>query len=117
MLTGVRPFPGDSLPEVMAGVIAREPDLSKLPVKLNPRVPELLRRCLDKDPRRRWHAIADARVEIAAILADPQGSLTATPLSRGRSSRQRTLAIAVALLIGAAIAAPAAWFYNAAPAR
>jgi eukaryotic-like serine/threonine-protein kinase len=117
MLTGMRPFPGDSLPEVMAGVIAREPDLAKLPANLNPRVPELLRRCLDKDPRRRWHAIADARVEIAAILADPHGTLTATPLSRGRSSRQRALTTAVALLIGAAIGAPAIWFFNAAPAK
>jgi len=117
MLTGVRPFPGDSFPEVMAGVIAREPDLSKLPVNLNPRVPELLRRCLDKDPRRRWHAIADARVEIAAILADPQGSLIERPESKGRSARQRAVAMVAALLIGAVIAAPAIWFYNAAPAR
>jgi len=117
MLTGARPFPGDSFPEVIAGVIAREPDLSKLPINLNPRVLELLRRCLDKDPRRRWHAVADARMEIAAILADPQGALIQAAPTKRHSRRSRAVGMVAALLIGAAIAAPAIWLYKSTPVK
>jgi serine/threonine-protein kinase len=116
MLTGARPFPGDSFPEVIAGVIAREPDLTKLPVNLNPRLLELLRRCLDKDPRRRWHAVADVRLEIAAIRADPQGALVQAQPARRHSTRSRA-AVMAGLLLGAAISVPAVWFYKSVPAK
>src|SRR2546425_8457895 len=45
MLTGRQPFQGDTLAEVMAGVIARTPDLTLLPANINPRIPELIQRC------------------------------------------------------------------------
>jgi eukaryotic-like serine/threonine-protein kinase len=83
MNTGRQAFRGDTVAEVIAHVIAREPDLSELPPNLNPRVTELLRRCLEKDPKRRWPAVADTRVEIEDILADPRGAIdcaTATVL-------------------------------------
>jgi serine/threonine-protein kinase len=115
MLSGGRPFPGDSYPEVLAGVLAREPDLTKLPVNLNPRVLELFRRCLDKDPRRRWHAAADVRVEIGAILADPQGALVQSQPAKLRSARSRAVMLAAALVLGAVIAFPAVWFNTPRP--
>jgi serine/threonine protein kinase len=46
MLTGAQAFQGDSVPDVLASVLAREPDLASLPANLNPRLTELLRRCL-----------------------------------------------------------------------
>ena len=113
MLAGTKPFPGDSFPEVIAGVIAREPDFTKLPVNLNPCILELLRRCLDKDTRRRWQAVADTRVEIDVILADPQGALIRTPSVKRRSPLMRAAGIVIAMLIGAAIAIPAVWYYKA----
>ncbi len=33
----------------------------------------MLRRCLAKDPKRRWQSVADLRIEIETILADPDG--------------------------------------------
>ena len=43
MLTGRQPFQGDTIADVLAGVLAREPDLSALPTNLNPRITDLLR--------------------------------------------------------------------------
>jgi serine/threonine-protein kinase len=73
MLSGRQPFQGKTLSEVLASVLVREPDWNSLPPNLHPRVYELLRRCLEKDPRRRWHAAGDVRVEIEKLLADPGG--------------------------------------------
>jgi len=76
MLCGHRSFQGDSVSEVIASVLAREPNLAMLPANLNPKLTDLLRRRLEKDPKRRWQAIGDVRVEIDAISADPHGLQT-----------------------------------------
>src|SRR5262245_65664889 len=71
MLTGRQAFQGETVADILAGVLAREPDLSALPASLNPRIADLLRRCIEKNPKRRWYGAADVRAEIEAILADP----------------------------------------------
>jgi serine/threonine-protein kinase len=73
MLTGRQPFQGKTLSEVLASVLVRDPDWSGFPPDLHPRIHELLRRCLEKDPKRRWHAAGDVRVEIEKLIADPTG--------------------------------------------
>src|SRR5438874_9863294 len=72
MLTGRQPFQGETVPDVMASVLARDPDLNGLPPNLNPRLPDLLKRCLDKHPKRRWQAVGDLRAEIEAIAVAPR---------------------------------------------
>ncbi len=72
MLTGRQPFKGDTGPDLLASVLVREPDLDLLPPNLNPRIPELLRRCLEKNPKKRWQAVGDLRVEIEAIAVAPR---------------------------------------------
>jgi serine/threonine-protein kinase len=72
MLTGREPFQGETAAEVMASVIVRETDLSLLPADLHPRIGELLKRCLEKSPRKRWQAIGDVRAELEAIAAAPR---------------------------------------------
>ena len=71
MLTGRQPFHGDSAPDILASVLAREPDLTALPLHLNPRLLELLRRCFEKTPKRRWQAVGDLRAELETIVAVP----------------------------------------------
>jgi serine/threonine-protein kinase len=75
MLTGRQPFQGDTAPDVLASVIVREPDLTQLAPNLNPRLSELLRRCLEKNPKKRWQAIGDVRAEIEIIAAAPHSTL------------------------------------------
>src|SRR4030095_2055131 len=48
MLAGRPAFDGDDVGEILARVIEREPDWSKLPAKIPPRIQELLRRSLEK---------------------------------------------------------------------
>ena len=64
MLTGRRAFPGDDVSELLASVLKSEPDWSAVPGATPPSVRRLLRRCLEKDPRRRLSSIGDARLEL-----------------------------------------------------
>ena len=109
MLTGHPAFPGETSADAIASVVARDPDLAKLPPRLNPRIRDLLRRCLNKDLRQRWQAIGDVRIEIESILAAPEGLLE-RPSSEKRSPL--SLLAAVALTAIAASAATAAIMWN-----
>ena len=62
--TGSMTFPGDSTTEILARVIEREPDWSKLPAGTPPAVTRLLHRTLVKDPKRRLQSIGDARLDL-----------------------------------------------------
>jgi serine/threonine protein kinase len=85
ILTGLPVFKGESVPHVLADVLKTEPDWSRLPKNLHPRIRQLLERCLTKRPRNRLHSIADARIEIEATLVDPRGITPAPALDhRGR---------------------------------
>jgi|RhiMethySRZTD1v2_1073278.scaffolds.fasta_scaffold01501_24 eukaryotic-like serine/threonine-protein kinase len=109
MLAGRQAFPGDSLTEVIASVIKIDPDFSLLPPGLHPRAGELIRRCLAKDPRRRWHAIADARVELESILADPRGTIVQPEPAVHRPLWRRMLPVLAGSLVAAAVSGAAVW--------
>ena len=110
MLTGRQPFPGDTAPEVLASVLVREADVSRLPQDLNPRLTELLRRCLEKHPKRRWQAIGDVRVELEAIAAAPvTPPVRADAGSVRRPLWRRAIPAAISALVVGAAAAAAAW--------
>jgi len=61
MLTGDRLFAGETVSDVLAAVLTRDPDLTALPAATPRPVRELLRRCLERDPRRRLRDLGDAR--------------------------------------------------------
>ena len=65
MLTGQRTFKGDDVADTLAAVLRAEPSWSTLPAGTPPSIRRLLRRCLQKDPRRRLQHIGDARLELA----------------------------------------------------
>jgi serine/threonine-protein kinase len=79
MLAGQQAFQGEDVSDVLASVIKADADFNLLPPNLNPRLYELLRRCLAKNRRERWHAIADIRIELEAIISDPHGLNIETP--------------------------------------
>jgi Tol biopolymer transport system component/predicted Ser/Thr protein kinase len=56
MLTGKQLFQGETVSDTLAQVLTKEPDWKQLPAKVR----RLLRRCLDKDPKRRLRDIGDA---------------------------------------------------------
>ena len=69
MLTGRRAFDGGTIADTIGAVLGREPDWATLPAATPARVEWLVRRCLEKDPKRRLHDVADARIELDEALS------------------------------------------------
>ena len=68
MLTGRLAFPGQTVSDVIAAILDREPDWSVLPDSTPPAIRKLLTRCFDKSTRTRLRDIGDARLEIEDAL-------------------------------------------------
>jgi len=86
MLTGERLFSGETVSDVLAAVLTREPDWKAIPPATPTGLSRLLRRCLERDPKRRLHDIADARFDLEDSLlgsgdqsATLKGSIAAPP--------------------------------------
>jgi serine/threonine protein kinase len=62
MLIGRPAFAGATVTDTLAAIIEREPPWDELPGAVPAPVRRLSQRCLAKDPRRRLHDIADARL-------------------------------------------------------
>jgi len=69
MLTGRRLFEGSTVSDTLASVLTTEPPWHALRPDTPSSVRRLLRRCLEKDRRRRLAAAADARLEIDDALS------------------------------------------------
>src|SRR5207248_7089233 len=69
MLSGRRAFEGETISDVLAKVIEREPDWSALPGATPTRLRALLRRALKKEPKARLRDIGDARQQLEDLLS------------------------------------------------
>ncbi|HXE80231.1 MAG TPA: protein kinase [Vicinamibacterales bacterium] len=106
MLTGRRPFGGETITDTIAAIVTADPDWSPLPRDTPPAVRRVLRRALQKDPRLRLPDIGSARIELTEALsgvADPEGAAEVDGAPRRRLSA--SLAVAAALIAAAAVAA------------
>ena len=96
MLTGRATFDGETVGEILAGVLKGEPDWNRLPAGTPQNIRRLMGRCLQKEPRQRLHAIADARLEIE--------DRAETPPTAARPNRKwpfaAALVLATAVLFG-----------------
>ena len=113
MLTGRRAFDGEAVSDVLASVLKSEPDLNLLPDDLNPRIKELLRRCLEKNPRRRWYAIGDVRLEIETIRTSGMAAVVTEPqIVRPRAAWKRVVPALLLTLIAGALAVAGTWYFR-----
>jgi serine/threonine-protein kinase len=69
MLTGARPFGGETVGETMAAIIKDPPAWNLLPDDLSPSLRMLLERTLQKDPRQRMRDIGEARLALDQIAS------------------------------------------------
>ena len=68
-LTGVRAFAGETVSDVLAAVLEREPEEARLPSATPPRVRDLVQRCLTKDsPARHRRHSAPARGRTVEVV-------------------------------------------------
>jgi eukaryotic-like serine/threonine-protein kinase len=70
MLTGRVPFDGETLADIRAAIIQRQPNWVLLPKATPLTVRQIIERCLQKDPRKRLHDIGAAKVEIEDVMGD-----------------------------------------------
>jgi len=82
-LTGHRAYEGETVSDMVARILEREPDWSALPVGTPPQLRGLLRRCLAKDVKQRLQAIGEARI---ALESGGLGGPEPTPTTAGRKS-------------------------------
>jgi len=73
MLTGRPVFAGEADEQLLAAVLNHEPDWSRLPAATPLAARRLLRRCLQRDRKRRLDSAAAARLEIDDALTSPGG--------------------------------------------
>ena len=102
MLTGRRPFGGGNVSEVLAEVLKSDPNWEALPDATPATLRQVVRRCLQKDPKQRLHDVADLRLAMEGAFE--------TPVAPGQTSRRQvssqrlTIPFALAVLIAGAIA-------------
>ena len=114
MLTGQRPFDGDTPASTLSAIIKDTPQSAS---DLKPSIPrdlaKLLRRCLAKDPERRFQTCKDVRNELEDLKeALSTGELQASDRAvstRARSSPVWILAGAVALVVLGALLGALLW--------
>jgi Tol biopolymer transport system component len=106
MLTGRAMYTGETVSEILAAVIMKEPEI---PDSVPPYVRTLLRRCLERDPLLRLQAIGEARI---AIDRPPAAELPA-PAAAAAKSRSPRLLIASRVAISLVIVTLAALLFYA----
>jgi eukaryotic-like serine/threonine-protein kinase len=92
MLCGKRAFNGASVADVMSAILKEEPpDLGELNAKFSPALEKVVRRCLEKQPERRFQTVSDlgfalealmmpSLVNASGLLSKEAGGLHAHPL-------------------------------------
>jgi len=116
MLTGRRAFGGDTVAEAFAAILEREPDWDAFSAASPSRARQLLQRCLEKDPRRRLHHIADVRIELEDLQALPPAALKHRGTARAGTLRWRpTVFVAAVMGAVAAVAAVVRYLTPAPP--
>ncbi len=87
-LTGRRAFQGRGAVETMSAILRDEPaGLDALPATAPAALEPILRRCLEKDPSRRFQAAADLAFALESAAAEPAGG-TAPGSRRARAWRE-----------------------------
>jgi serine/threonine-protein kinase len=111
-LTGRRPFEGEDVADTIAFVLTKEPDWSLLPAHVPPAIQLLLRRCLEKDRKRRIADISTVRF----VLDEPTSLSSAEPVAAAATAatpptpRWRRLPTYGAILAaGVLVTAAGAW--------
>jgi Tol biopolymer transport system component len=114
MLSGRRLFTGETVSDVLAGVLRAEVDWQALPAETPPATRRLLARCLERDPRKRLRDIGDALPDLQDTSAAPLSG-PAPGANTAAGGGRRTALLMVASALAAAAATFAALSLRAAP--
>src|SRR5947209_14590988 len=120
MLTGQRAFPGKSQLSVASAILEKEPaPIGTIKPMTPPALEHAIRRCVDKEPEKRWQSAADLAGELQWI-AEGGSEATSASTAQAKSMRARWRGIALwgtVSLVLAAITGLAFWSLKPIPAR
>jgi eukaryotic-like serine/threonine-protein kinase len=112
LLTGISPFARPTSADTLASVLGAQPDYGRLPKETPATVRRLIRRCMEKDQKRRLQHIGDARIELEEALSPSTADAAIAPTrsasnaDKSKSNGLRAAAlVAGAFVIGAVIGA------------
>jgi eukaryotic-like serine/threonine-protein kinase len=109
MLTGRRAFARDTVPETMTAILRDDiPDIQSSAPQVSVPLEQVLRRCLDKDPSRRFQSTQDLAFALSTVGSATTSSAAAAFDSTSSSKRRPGLAIAALGIVALAIGAIAA---------
>jgi len=112
MLSGKRAFAGEDVTDIITSVMRDTPDWNALPATTPASIRTLVRRCLEKDPRKRVPHIAVAAQAIDDVLhgtGEVMPSAVSAPINAGPATRRGFPAIAVAAVTAIIVGMPAGW--------
>jgi serine/threonine-protein kinase len=107
MVTGRRAFAGDDVSEVLASVLAREPDWTLMPPELSPTLSAFIKRCLHKDRRQRVRDIGDLSLALDGAFDTAPDMRPSVTL--GQPLWRRALAVALTAAAAVLFTGLAAW--------
>jgi serine/threonine protein kinase/Tol biopolymer transport system component len=99
MLAGKRPFEASEVTDTLASILKSEPNWSALPADMPSGIRRVLRRCLEKDPRRRFHDIADVRLGFEDALSPDLTPTVRAVRSEGRRRERIAWSLVAVLLL------------------
>jgi eukaryotic-like serine/threonine-protein kinase len=113
MLTGRKPFEGDTVSDTLAAVLRAEPEWEALPADTPAAIRRLLRRCLTKDTKQRLQAVGEARIAIEEAISGvrtEESSARVGAETPPLQPRQHVLPWAITAVVLIGLAALAGWW-------
>ena len=115
MLSGTKPFVGDDITEVLASVVKVDVNWDDLPSEVPTTMQRWLQRCLRADPKQRYQAITDIRINIEDQLPSPEADSRPTPLPSTPTALWRSPAVWATVIAVAVLAVVGTWFLKPLP--
>jgi len=85
-LTGKRPFKGATTSDLLAEILKSDPDYAVIPPETPSEVLTLLRRCLEKEPRRRLRDLGDIAITLEETSSPSRTGVYSAPSTTGIST-------------------------------
>jgi serine/threonine-protein kinase len=116
MVCGRMAFSGETASDTIAAILEHDPAWDRLPDSTPVAVRNLLRHCLEKDPKRRLRDIGDARMELDDALTKPS-QIESAHVSPALLTRRVAIGTLAGAAAGAVIGgvATSGWWSHAAP--
>jgi hypothetical protein len=115
MLTGTRAFEGEDIADTLGNVMKVEPNWQRIPASMPPRVVQVMRACLQKNPKQRMDSAQDVRLALEGAFETTVPGTAARPPAAQRRPLWRRAAPVAAAIVASTMVGAAAWLLKPSP--